>query len=76
MSELRITLEAARVNARLKQKEAADRIGVTQQTLLNWEKGRTVPTIEHAIKMCEVYGVDLDHLNFFKPESIINGARE
>lgn len=72
---MKITIEAARVNARLKQKEAADRIGVTVQTLLNWEKGRTVPTIDNAIKMCEVYGIDLDHLNFFKPESILNGEQ-
>lgn len=72
---MKITIEAARVNARLKQKEAADKIGVTVQTLLNWEKGRTVPTIDNAIKMCEVYGVDLDNLNFFKPESILNGEQ-
>lgn len=72
---MKITIEAARVNARLKQKEAADKIGVTVQTLLNWEKGRTVPTIDNAIKMCEVYGIDLEYLNFFKPESILNGEQ-
>lgn len=64
MNKLRVTIKAARINAGLEQKEAAKRIGVTVQTLLNWEKGRTAPTIDLAIKMCEVYGVNLDDLIF------------
>jgi DNA-binding XRE family transcriptional regulator len=29
----------------LLQRDVADRIGVTQFTILNWEKGRTTPSI-------------------------------
>ena len=64
MSNLKITLEAARVNAKLTQKEAADGVGVTVQTLINWEKGRTSPMIDKAVALCKLYGIDLDNLLF------------
>ena len=69
MSTLKISLEAARVNARLKQKDAAKLIGVSAQTLLNWEKGHTSPDLEKALKLCEVYGVEIDNLIFFNQQS-------
>lgn len=64
MSKLRITLEAARVNRGLTQPSAARKIGVSVQTLINWEKGRTVPAVNFALKLCEVYGVTMDDLIF------------
>ena len=36
---MQITLKAARTNASLTQKEAAERIGVTVDTIGNWERG-------------------------------------
>ena len=78
MNKLRITIKAARINAGLEQKEAAERIGVTNQTLINWEKGRTVPTIDYAIRMCEVYGVSLNDLIFSgkNPIKLVNADEE
>lgn len=35
----RISLEAARVNAGISQKEAAKRLGINVGTLSNWERG-------------------------------------
>lgn len=70
MSNLKISLEAARVNAKLTQREAAEGVGVTVQTLINWEKGRTSPMIDKAIALCNLYGIDLDNLIFYTPQSI------
>ena len=36
----KITLKAARVNAELTLDEAAERIGKSKQTIVNWENGK------------------------------------
>ncbi|MBR3238747.1 MAG: helix-turn-helix transcriptional regulator [Oscillospiraceae bacterium] len=64
MDPFKITLEAARVNAHLTQDEAARQLHITKQTLVNWEKGRTEPTISQALKLCELYKIPIEHINF------------
>ena len=41
----KISLEAVRVNARYTQKAWAKEFGVSNSTVLNWEKGKTEPTL-------------------------------
>ena len=60
----KITLKAARVNAGLSQKEAALKLKVSNSTLSKWEKGRTVPDVTFVPKICDLYGVSYDNLNF------------
>lgn len=60
----KITLRALRVNARLTQAEAAEKLGVTQKTLSNWENGITYPDQPAIEKICEIYGVTYDCINF------------
>lgn len=60
----KISLKAARVNARLSQQEAADRIGVAVSTLRNWEAGKTYPKQPQIEKLCDVYGISFDVLFF------------
>ena len=43
MEVIQISLAAARVNADLSQKEAAEKIGVAPVTLSRWEKGEAIP---------------------------------
>lgn len=50
-----ISLEAARVNAKMSQKEAAKQLGVNVATLSNWERGKTSPDVDKFKKLCEVY---------------------
>ena len=59
-----ITLKAARVNAGFTQKEASKKIDVSISTLKNWEKGVTYPKQPHIMKICEVYGIQYDHIFF------------
>lgn len=62
----KITLEAARVNAGLTQKELAEILGVSNTTVVNWEKGNTEPTISQLKKISELSGIPMDFI--FIPE--------
>lgn len=57
-----ITLEAARVNAHLTQKELAKIMGVSKYTVGNWESGKTEPTLSQVRKICEISGIPLDFI--------------
>ena len=60
----KITLSAARVNAGYSQKEAAELLGISNKTLCNWENGKTFPDQPMIEKICNLYGVTYDMLNF------------
>lgn len=60
----KMTLEAARRNAKLTQVEAAKELNVAPSTLRNWEKGITFPKQPAIEKMCELYGVPYDYISF------------
>ena len=62
--ELRITLKAARANAQLTQQEAAEKIGVTVDTIGNWERAKSFPNALQIRRIEEVYGVPYDGLIF------------
>lgn len=65
----RMTLEAARRNVKLTQKEAADRLGVSNTTLSNWENGISFPNVQQVEKICELYGVPYDDIIFLPSKS-------
>lgn len=62
----KITLEAARVNAGLTQKELAELLGVSNVTVVNWEKGNTEPTISQLKVISDLSGIPMDFI--FIPE--------
>lgn len=59
-----ITLKAARVNANLSQKEAAETLGIAPSTLRNWEAGKTLPKQDQIVALCLLYGVNYDNIFF------------
>lgn len=56
----RITLRAARVNAGLTLKEVAKKLGVTERTVSNWEKGSTSIPAKELIALCTIYAISID----------------
>lgn len=58
----RITLEACRVNVKLKQQELADKLGVSRATVWNWENGKTSPTSVQLQKISKITGVPMDYI--------------
>lgn len=61
---IRISLEAARVNAGMNQSQAAQALGVSVTTILKWEKGITMPTVDKAIALAKLYSVPMEAINF------------
>ena len=66
----KVTLEAARVNTKLTQKEAAKILSVSNKTLGNWEKGISYPPANKLAEMCALYAVPYDHLIFLPNDSL------
>ena len=58
----KISLEAVRVNAKMTQKEWASKLGVSNSTVVNWEKGKTEPTLSQLRKMSELSGIPMDFI--------------
>lgn len=65
MEKIQISLAAARVNAGYTQTQLGDIMGVTKNTIINWEKGRIIPGIPEMEKLSSVLGIPLD--NIFLP---------
>lgn len=73
---IKLTLEAARVNAGYKQAEAAKKLGITQTTLSSWEKNSTRLSYLDAINIGKVYGVSPDLLFFGVKNEFIRSMRK
>lgn len=69
MRDIKISLAAARVNARLTQREVAKKLGVTTNTIVAWEKSRREPSVTQAKVLAETYGMPFDSIIFFNAEN-------
>ena len=58
----KISLEAVRVNAKMTQKEWAKLLGVSNSTVVNWEKGNTEPSLSQLREMSRLSGVPMDFI--------------
>lgn len=63
---LKISLAAARTNAGYTQKEVAEKLGVSNRTIIAWEKGESDVPFSMAQKMCELYGRPIASIIFGK----------
>ncbi len=55
-------IKKARMDAGLTQEQVAEALGVSRQTLSNWENQKTYPDIVSVVKMSDLYHISLDHL--------------
>ncbi len=60
--DIDIKIKNARIKANLTQEQAAEILGVSRQTISNWETKKTYPDIVSVVKMSDLYNVSLDHL--------------
>ena len=60
--EIGSIIKNARNEAGLSQEQAAENLGVSRQTISNWETGKTYPDIISVIRMSDLYSVSLDRL--------------
>ena len=62
MSTLKISLAAARVNANLTQDDVSKVLHVSKQTIINWEKGKVVPTFIVLNTLSNLYDIPIDNI--------------
>lgn len=51
-------LRDARISKGLKQRDVAQYLGIKDNTLSNWETGRTEPDMDTFLKLCDIYDLD------------------
>lgn len=68
MSELKISIKAARVNAGLTIAESAKKLGIAKSTLVAWEKNPEKISAVNQDKISRVYGISTDNI-IFLPEN-------
>lgn len=59
-----ITLKAARVNVGMTQREAAEALDVSRETLQNYEAGKRFPSVPTIKKMEDLYKIPYANLIF------------
>lgn len=57
---MKISLKGARVNAGLKVGQVAEKLGVTVDTIWNYEKGKTQPKLPALRVLAELYGCKVE----------------
>lgn len=67
-------LKNARATANLSQETLAQKIGVSRQTISNWENSRSYPDIGSLIKLSTLYGLSLDEM--LKEDSVVQSHFE
>lgn len=58
----KITLEAARVNTGLTQADLAEKMGVSRQTVLDWESGKREMKTAYLYMFCGITGFSEDDI--------------
>ena len=66
-----ITLAGARVSAGFTQKEAAEKVNVSNVTILNWDNGKTIPTTDKAQELADLYQIPLQFIIFGKKSTVV-----
>jgi transcriptional regulator with XRE-family HTH domain len=67
---LKISLKAARVNAGLSQKEVAKILKISNNTVTNWESGKSFPSADKIYELCKLYNISYDAINFLPNNSL------
>lgn len=62
MEDFKITLAAARINRGMRQEDVAKRLGVSKQSIVNWERGRRKPNAATIMALSQIYEIDVDHI--------------
>ena len=58
----RICIAACRINSGLSQREFAEKLGVSVNTVGNWESGKTEPDLSELRKISNLSGIPMDFI--------------
>lgn len=63
---MKMRLKACRVQAGMLIKEVAQAMGVSEMTVINWEKGIYSPEMVVGLKLSLLYKIPLEYMDFTK----------
>lgn len=72
---MKFSLRAARVNANLTQSDVARELKMSKNTIVNYEKGRSVPDIETGKALAKLYGMSVDDIIFLPEDCTLSTIR-
>lgn len=72
----KLTLRAIRVNLGWSLEKASTLIGVSKDTLANYERGDTYPDALTIKRIEDVYNISYDRINFLLDDTVLNGKKE
>lgn len=61
---MKITMASARVNAGLKQNELSQLMNVSQNSVIDWEKGRKYPRVNELYRFCDIVNCPIEQILF------------
>ena len=75
MSNINTNIKVLREEARLSIEEFAEKMNVSKETVVNWEKGKQDPTNEQIEQMCPILRIHLEDFleRDIQQERIITG---
>lgn len=76
MELLQISLAAARVNAKLKQDEVAEKMHVSKTTIVNWERGKVMPSFADIQVLSTLYGIPADNIFYNRNPLKVKDTKE
>lgn len=62
MDNMRVTLEACRVNTGMSQTDFAKEIGVSMTTISNWERGKSEPSLTQLRRISELSTIPMGNI--------------
>lgn len=71
--EIGTKIKEARLRIEYTQEQVAQELGVSRQTISNWETGKSYPDIVSVIRMSDLYEVSLDYLLKGKKDETMKG---
>jgi len=69
--DFKISIAAARVNAKKTQAEVAKALKVSKQTIVSWENGKTSPTVDKAEEFCRFCNIPYNRVSFLRSSNAI-----
>lgn len=68
MEDFKISMEAARVNAKMTQQEMASALGVDRTSYIRYEKGETIIRLDVAMLFASIVGIPMSYIDFYLPK--------
>lgn len=80
MSTLSENMKNMRILRGFTMREISDQLGVSSNSLANWEKGKISPPVDYVMDLCKIYKIGADEMFGWKPckelEDFVNSKKE